>query len=130
MATNNRKLIKVQVKGDKEMLAKVRALQAEMPDKVAGALFRACEKIMTKSKRDFVPIDLGELRDTGHVADPVVRRKKISCVLAYGGVSAPYAIVQHEDEDLIHPGQGESKYLEKPLKRAKIINDIAEDLKL
>ena len=80
-------------------------------------LFQGGEKIMTQSKR-IVPVDKGPLRASGHVQKPVTTRTKVTVVLGYGGAAKDYALRQHEDESLNHPGQGEPHYLSKPTKAA------------
>ena len=85
---------------------------------------------MTKSKRDFVPVDLGNLRSSGHVEDPEFTRASVSVRLVYGGPSAPYALAVHEhpsdssppswrEGDVeFHPSGRGPKYLERPLLEA------------
>ncbi len=84
---------------------------------IRGALFREAEQIMAKSKR-IVPVDTGNLRDSGHVEQPVMGPGSVSVTLAYGGPAAPYAVHVHERLDLRHnPGQF-AKYLEFPFLEA------------
>lgn len=123
--------IKVTIKGDKEMAAKFRAFARKFPKDVAAALFKQSEKIMTKSKKDFVPVDTGALRSTGMVEKPKIKGKKISVTLAYGGPAVDYAVDQHENLDYRHTVGG-PKYLERPLNEAAktLASDLAKDLKL
>lgn len=98
------------------MAKKLGRLARSFPDKIMAALFVLGEDIMLVSKRDFVPVDLGTLRGTGTVL-PARRERgtRVVVQLVYGGPSAPYAIVQHENTDFDPHKVGESKYLEKPL---------------
>lgn len=123
--------IKIKIKGDKEMLAALNKIAREFPKKVAASVHKQSEKIMIKSKRDFVPVDIGTLKGTGMVEEPKISGGKISVTLAYGGPAAPYADEQHENMEYAHT-HGGSKYLERPLKEAvpKLANEIAKDLKL
>ena len=94
------------------------------------------EQIMTRSKRDFVPVDQGILRSTGHVTGGSPRDTlgrfsgKTDVTLAYGGPAAPYAIVQHERLDFRHT-VGEAKYLERPAMDAVpgMAQRVAQDVK-
>lgn len=77
------------------------------------ALYLEAELIMTTSKRDYVPVKSGALRNSGTVLKPVVKGEKIEVTLGYGGSSAPYAAVVHEYPKSF--GQGKNKYLSQPL---------------
>jgi hypothetical protein len=76
------------------------------------------ERIMTRSKQEFVPVDLGALRASGHVQEPTRRGKDVEVVMAYGGPAAPYALIQHENPDFRHR-VGQWKYLEQPMREAE-----------
>jgi len=125
------KNIKVTITGEKEFMAKFQRFADEFPKEVAASLKKQLEKTMIRSKRDFVPVDEGTLRDTGHVDDPEISKKNIKCRLRYGGPAAPYARDQHENLSYKHT-VGEAKYLERPLKQdsKKILPAMAKDLKL
>lgn len=99
------------------MLRKIRKLSRTYPDKMELAIRVEAELVMTRSKQSFTPVKLGALRSSGHVTK-VERVGRIILVrLVYGGVSAPYAIIQHERLDFQHR-VGEAKYLERPLNQA------------
>ena len=83
---------------------------------LARALFLEGEQIMGKSKR-LVPVDTGALRASGHVQLPVIRGKKVTVVLGYGGAAAPYAVFVHEKQARHNPPT-QWKYLEQPLNEA------------
>jgi hypothetical protein len=121
----------VKVTGEKEVERKIRAILKKIPKKLASAMYKAAEKIMTISKRDYCPVDLGVLKGTGHVDQPVISGDNISVQLSYGGPAAPYAAEQHENLDYSHT-VGEAKYLEKPLMAAAntLARDLAKDVKL
>lgn len=86
----------------------------DFEDVVGRALYQEGEAIMTDSKENFVPVDLGTLKSSGHVDQPRRSGKDVTVLLAYGGAAAPYALIQHENPDFIHT-VGSWKYLEKPL---------------
>lgn len=95
---------------------------AELPKvaarELAAALVQEAEQVMTRSKRDFVPVDLGVLRASGHVAPPDIRGDRVTVTLGYGGAAAAYALIQHERLDFNHPRGGQAKYLEQPVLEA------------
>jgi len=91
-----------------------RATAAEMP----SALYEAGEGIMRQSK-EIVPVKTSALKNSGRVHDPETRGGSIRVQLSYGGAASDYAIVQHERTDYNHPGQGEPKYLQRPLNEAR-----------
>lgn len=110
-------MAKAKLRGEEAMLRKIRKLSRTYPDRMELAIRVEAELIMTKSKQAFVPVKLGALRSSGHVT-AVERVGRIVLVrLVYGGVSAPYAIIQHERLDFQHK-VGEAKYLERPLNEA------------
>lgn len=82
----------------------------------AEALYQEGERIMTKSKEQ-CPVDTGNLRSTGHVELPVVKGKRVTVELGYGGPAADYAEVVHEDLTAHHT-VGKAKYLEDPMREA------------
>jgi len=84
----------------------------------AEALRTEGELIMTDSKQNYVPVDLGTLGSSGHVLPVHIEKgEELSVELVYGGAAAAYALIQHETEEFNHT-VGEWKYLEKPLRKA------------
>lgn len=83
----------------------------------ASELYLQAEAVMTESKRDYVPVDLGILRASGHVLPPVEEDRRTKVQLVFGGAAKAYAIVQHERLDFKHTTGG-PKYLERPLMAA------------
>ena len=104
-----------------------RALQA-----MAAALKKEAELIMTDSKSNYVPVDTGNLRDSGYVAEPKIGGTHATVELGYGGAAAGYALFVHENpragktQGLSPKGRpykswsqiGEWKFLETPFKAA------------
>lgn len=123
---------------------KLRRLAQRYPDRVMRAVYRRAEAIMARSKSEFVPVDNGILRNSGHV-NPVMRQGRlVSVSMAYGGAAKAYAIAVHEHLSQYSPpswratavrfspaGRG-PKYLERPLFEAlrTMAQDIAADLRL
>lgn len=106
-----------QLKGSRAMQRRMRRIARTQVGRVEGALRMEAEEIMTRSKRDFVPVDLGALRTSGHVKPPERSGRDVSVTLAYGGPAAPYALIQHEALHFSHRVGG-PKYLERPLRDA------------
>lgn len=106
------------LKGTKKMQRAMRNVGGQVSDQAKGALRLEGEQIMTRSKREFVPVDLGALRSSGHVQEPVRSGRDVSVTLAYGGPAAPYAVVQHESLHFSHRVGG-PKYLERPMRDAQ-----------
>lgn len=123
-------------RGQDKMAAKLARLAREFPDRVGRALYQEAEAIMTISKRDHVPVDLGALKTSGHVERPKRHGQDISVSMVYGGPAAPYALAVHEHPSRhsppswrmarggdgrfravrFHPEGHGPKYLEKPLR--------------
>lgn len=127
--------------GTKKMQAKLEALSRRYPNKMKAAVRLEAEIIMTDSKRNFVPVDLGILRSSGRVGKAHYRgRQGVRVGLRFGGAAAPYAIAVHEHPsdfsppswegksvgDIIGTRTGEpwsregrgAKYLERPIRNA------------
>ena len=110
-------MAKAKLTGEEAMLRKIRKLQRTYPDKMEMAITVEAELIMTRSKASFVPVKLNALRSSGHVEKAERVGRIVLVRLVYGGVSAPYAIIQHERLDFQHK-VGQAKYLERPLNEA------------
>lgn len=129
----------MRITGLKEALATVKQLARRYPEAGAFALNRRGEIIMTDSKTNYVPVDEGPLRASGHV---VTEKAKLRTTLGFGGPAGignqgesnkedvGYAVVQHENPNYKHT-VGEDKYLEKPLMAAvgTMGKDLAADIR-
>jgi allophanate hydrolase subunit 2 len=100
----------VGIKGLDKLDKQLGLLVQELPHAVGRALRAEAEIEMTEAKRR-TPVDTGALRDSGTVEGPdsdgVVR-------MYFGGPSAPYAVVVHEDLEAFHD-DGQAKFLESVL---------------
>jgi hypothetical protein len=119
------------VTGAKELAAKLTRMGRLVQDRMGGALYREANDIMTVSKTNHVPIDLGPLRRSGHVDSPERKGKRVTATMGFGGPTAAYAVVVHEHPSDLDPpswraadsvtfspaGRG-PKYLERPLMAA------------
>lgn len=50
-----------------------------------------------------IPVDEGTLRASQDIDYPKLRGSRMEATISYGGPSAPYALIQHENVDLWHP---------------------------
>lgn len=82
---------------------------------LAKVIVEVAEEIMTDSKENYVPVDTGTLRDSGHVEEPEISEKVVAVTLGFGGQGISYAVTQHEDLGHVHT-IGQAKYLEIPFR--------------
>jgi hypothetical protein len=119
----------MQLRGAKTMQKKLQQLARRAPDQIGRALRQEAEAIMTRSKREFVPVDLGVLRSSGHVQDVQRSGRDVSVTLAFGGAAEAYALAVHEHPSehsppswggdvSFSPGGRGPKYLERPMREA------------
>lgn len=111
--------IKVSLLGKRELQARMKMAIANAPNLVGQAMREEGETIMTRSKRDFVPVDLGTLRASGFVDGPEISGNTATVTLGYGGAASAYALIQHERMDY-HHDVGQAKYLEQPVNEAVV----------
>jgi len=74
-------------------------------------------ELMEDIKTNYVPIETGDLADSGYVSEPFLVGDKFWTIAIgfsseHGGYD--YALIQHERLDYFHP-HGQAKYLEEPL---------------
>lgn len=79
----------------------------EVPYELEAFLYEEAEEIMAESKEHYVPVDLGNLKNSGYVSPP---ENGASILL---GFAASYALEVHEDLQAHHK-VGRAKYLEIP----------------
>jgi hypothetical protein len=98
---------------------------AEAKKALGQAMYGFATKVLNESKK-LVPIDTANLRNSGMVSSQRISGDVIEVEISYGGSSAPYAAVIHEDMTLDHspskltavtkrPRRGQAKYLEIPV---------------
>jgi hypothetical protein len=137
--------------GANRVVANLKRIQDAFPKQVARAVYKRGQGVMTRSKREFVPVAKkqgGVLLASGHVQSPEINGRNISVTLSFGGAADAYAIAVHEhlsehsppswqkaeesgDGVHFHPEGRGPKFLETPLMEAvsTMAVDIAEDLK-
>lgn len=109
--------IDFRVRGTEGVRANLSLAMQLVPDQVAGAALEEVEIELAESKK-IAPLDEGVLVNSGFVTQPERQGGRIVTEIGYGGAASAYAVVQHEDPDLIHPNGREWKYLERPLKES------------
>ena len=82
--------------GGEKLQAALRRAGAAGPKLAGSALYREGERVMTRSKREFVPVDMGVLRASGHVQAPKADTLGVVVTLGYGGAAQRYALYVHE----------------------------------
>jgi hypothetical protein len=107
--------MRLQVIGATRLANKIQAAAQAGPQAVGMALYQEAEAIMTASKETYVPVDTGALRASGRVEPPIALGAVLAVTMGFGGPSAPYAVIVHEDLTKRHP-VGQAKYLEIPLR--------------
>lgn len=108
----------VELRGLDGALNRLREIAEKAPEAVAAGLFMEANNIMTDAKGR-VPVDQGVLRASGYVAPPQMEGGSPVVELGFGGPAASYAVKQHEDTSLRHPGGGEAKFLERAADAAR-----------
>jgi hypothetical protein len=80
----------------------------------AIALYQEGEIELTEMKRR-TPVETDALRTSGHLEEPRIGLggfgKDIEVPIRFGGPSAGYAVIVHEDLEALHP-VGQAKYVE------------------
>ena len=103
----------VSVKGMKELNQQLEALGKDAKQALSMAMMQSAQDVANEAD-ELVPVDEGILRATQSVTPKGMFTNRPQVTIAYGGPSAPYALVQHERTDYEHPGGGQAKYLEEP----------------
>lgn len=97
------------------VLAALGRLPEQTLKAAGGFLYREGEAIIRDAKENYVPVDLGVLRDSGHVGLPQITGSNATVEIGFGGAAQDYAAIVHEDLEANHPNGGGAKYLELPL---------------
>lgn len=100
------------LKGGRELRAKLQAMATGMPGAIAAALLEWGYSVMGQSVR-LVPVCTGRLRSSAYVE---VQEESGRLVL-HLGYGTDYALIVHERLDVRHP-HGQAKYLQQPLEAA------------
>ncbi len=100
------------IKNAAQFMAGMALYKKSVEKLTGGALFLEAELIMGEAK-EITPVDTGTLRSSGFVEKPKQTVSGFEVTLGFGGPASPYAFTVHETH------KTQSKYLEKPLNKAK-----------
>ena len=104
-------ILKITSVGEKELLAKIKAMGPAGMNAARKVIYRKAEEIAGKAK-DEVPVDTGALKSTIHVELDEDQNSTSASIVA-GGPSAGYGAIVHEDLTARHVVGG-AKYIERP----------------
>lgn len=119
--------MKLTARFDPTDLSRLQAVVAKLAQKKkdgARAMYTVGEVWMTEAKRR-TPVRWGFLRGSGHVTQPREIGQYIEVRLVFGGPSAPYAGIVHENLTAYHH-VGQAKFLESVVVERK--KDLGEAL--
>jgi hypothetical protein len=108
--------VDITVEGMPQMMAAIARVVPAVRAAYGVEIRREADAIMARSKSDFVPIETGDLRDSGEVIGP--SGADMGVELSYGSDTVEYAFVVHEDLTAHHE-HGGAKYLEIPVNEAQ-----------
>lgn len=120
--------VNVTVTGLSELLQALSRIRAELPNKLAGAVYMEAEEIMTESKKQ-IPVDTAAAKNSGYVNEPEISGGDIKLEFGYGGTATKinrhtgeptttYLVPLHENLQARHT-TGKAKFLEDPVKAAE-----------
>ena len=89
-------------KGISEVLQRFQMYEVDTDRALRQALNTAIQDIAGNAD-EMVPRDEGELRASQSIENVKKHGNSYVASISYGGPSAPYALVQHENRDLWHP---------------------------
>lgn len=121
--------ITAEIKGVKSIRDLLKRHREKAISALKKELYQEGQGIMTQSK-ELVPVDTGNLRDSGTVQLPRQEGSAIVQEMGYGGPAAPYAIFVHENTVVFHK-VGMAKFLEIPFRQAQrgMVDRIAAGMK-
>lgn len=116
------------ITGLAEAQARLRKAKSDTEDRLRAALAEEANAVLTAAQAS-VPVDKGELRDSGTVSAVEVEGSVVSVTVGFGsGPSAAYAAAVHETPSAYDPPSwrktpphfriGGPKFLERPIKEA------------
>lgn len=123
------KPISVTLDGLDRFIRKFNITATQLLPEMGNAIFDEASEIADRADL-LVPYDLGELARSQIVHAPAYQGDRVYVEITYGGPAAPYAEIQHENEEFHHPSLAsglppngtQAKYLEEPFDEA-IEND-------
>ena len=88
-------MIEIEITNLADFEKKMNAFPGQVIAAAARVLREEAEEVMTRSK-ELVPVDLGTLRDSGHVPPTKRIGNTIEVEIVYGGEAKEYAVAVHE----------------------------------
>ena len=115
-------LVNVELDGLAKFIRKFNITTQQLVPQLGGAIYEEASRIADDADL-LVPYDTGALALSQIVHAPAYQGSRVYVEITYGGPAAPYAEVQHENEDFHHPSLAsglppngrQAKYLEEPL---------------
>lgn len=110
--------VKVELVGA-DRLARVfdQATSSGTINELKQAMTGTAATVLDESQK-IVPVDLGTLKGSGMVKEPVVDNDGIEIEISYGGAASKYAWYVHENMNARHRDGKSAKYLEIPVEAA------------
>lgn len=115
--------------GIDQMVRSLDRLSGDLSQSAQSALHNEAERTFLISQSR-VPVQTGDLRNSGEVSDPVVSREGVEVTIKYGNDRVNYAAAVHESPDSTN-----RKFLEDPLRQStggflsRVGSDIQKDIK-
>lgn len=103
---------------------KIAATNRRVANRTGKALKEQGEEVLKLAKEKYVPVQTGNLRDSGVVEGPEITRtheggaSKIEVDISFGGTAAQYAHIVHEAPP--DWGQGKNKYLSRAIEEHQV----------
>ncbi len=104
------------LKGEREARARLRAFKDKFTAAMTDFTDREAEELVAIIRQEWVPVDQGDLRDSGKSERVKTGKTTKATRVVFGGPKAPYAWLQHENLDFRHR-VGSAKFVERPLFR-------------
>jgi len=124
--------ITITLDGADTVARNMQTIRAATGPELRASLHTEAELIMTDIKTGgWVPKDTGALETSGFVEPTKLVGDVAVATLGFGGAATRYALIQHEAQHFNHPGQGQAKYLEAPLRlwAPRILEPIARRIR-
>ena len=131
--------VEVNIAGIEAVVARIGAFSAGLRHELGSELYAFGRLVMDDAIANYVPEDMGALKNSGTVGDPVVEGATVSVRLSFGTPGAEeYAIAVHEHPSEFSPPSwqgkavnftvGGPKYLERPvMEHARDLPGVVEE---
>jgi len=106
--------VSVKILGAKEAVRNIGQMSKGVRKKFFETLVKLADATLQHSKDKYVPVLHGPLKASGRVEAYPGRYPSVRII--YGNSEVPYALLQHENLQFLHPRGGRAKYLELAVK--------------